>query len=73
MLTRILHNNEALITFIEQLNLDLSKSQKQHIINVADGLLVTDAPKTLAEIQLCPTWRIPSALHLGRRKIFASQ
>ncbi len=51
MLTRILHNNPALCTFIEQLNLELSAPQLRHVTNVADGLLVTDAAKTLAEIQ----------------------
>jgi hypothetical protein len=51
MLTRILHNSEELCTFIDQLNLKLSAPQRRHVINVADGLLVTDAPKTLAEIR----------------------
>jgi len=51
MLTRILHNNPQLCTFIEQLDLQLSAPQLRHVTNVADGLLVTDAPKTLAEIQ----------------------
>jgi hypothetical protein len=31
--------------------LQLSAPQLRHVTNVADGLLVTDAPKTLAEIQ----------------------
>jgi len=51
MLTRILHNNQELCTFVEQLGLKLSAPQRRHVINVADGLLVTDAHKTLAEIQ----------------------
>lgn len=51
MLTRILHNNPSLCTFVEQLDLPLSAPQRRHVINVADGLLVTDARKTLAEIQ----------------------
>lgn len=50
MLTRILHNSERLCTFIDRLDLKLSAPQRQHVIDVADGLLVTDAPKTLAEI-----------------------
>jgi len=50
MLTRILHNNPALCTFVDQLGLDLSVPQLRHVTNIADGLLVTDAPKTLAEI-----------------------
>ena len=51
MLTRILHNSAELCTFIDQLDLKLSVPQRRHVTNVADGLLVTDAPKTLAEIQ----------------------
>ena len=51
MLTRILHNSQELCTFIDHLNLKLSAPQRRHVLNVADGLLVTDAPKTLAEIQ----------------------
>jgi hypothetical protein len=51
MLTRILHNSPELCTFVNQLNLKLSVPQRRHVINVADGLLVTDASKTLAEIQ----------------------
>ena len=51
MLTRILHNNEKLCTFVDQLGLQLSAPQRRHVVNVADGLLVTDATKTLAEIQ----------------------
>ena len=51
MLTRILHNSQELCTFIDQLNLRLNAPQRRHVLNVADGLLVTDAPRTLAEIQ----------------------
>ena len=51
MLTRILHNSQELCTFVDRLGLELSAPQRRHVINVADGLLVTDAPKTLAEIQ----------------------
>jgi len=51
MLTRILHNSRELCTFVDQLGLKLSIPQRRHVINVADGLLVTDARKTLAEIQ----------------------
>ena len=50
MLTRILHNNKVLCTFIRQLDLKLSVPQLRHVTNVVDGLLVTTAPKTLAEI-----------------------
>jgi hypothetical protein len=51
MLTRILHNNPELCTFLDQLDLNLNLPQLRHVTNVVDGLLVTDAPKTLAEIQ----------------------
>jgi len=51
MLTRILHNNPELRTFIELLGLKLSGAQLRHVTRVADALLVTDAAKTLAELQ----------------------
>jgi hypothetical protein len=50
MLTRIVHNNENLCTFVDSLNLPLSKPQRRHVLNVADGLLVAEGPSTLAEI-----------------------
>ena len=51
MLTRILHNSSELCEFIKMLELKLSKPQQRHIINVVDGLIVTETSKTLAEIQ----------------------
>ncbi len=51
MLTRILHNSPKLCTFFEQLHLNLSKPQRQHILNLADALLVCDDKKTLAALQ----------------------
>ncbi len=51
MLTRILHNSPCLCTFIEQLGLSLSQPQLQHVLNLADALLVCDSTKTLAELQ----------------------
>jgi hypothetical protein len=51
MLTRILHNSEKLCTFFDQLNLGLSKPQRQHILNLADALLVCEDEKTLAALQ----------------------
>ncbi len=51
MLTRILHNSEALCTFYDQLSLELSKPQQQHILNMADALLVCEDEKTLAQLQ----------------------
>jgi hypothetical protein len=51
MLTRILHNSEKLCTFFDRLNLALSKPQQQHILNLADALLVCEDEKTLAALQ----------------------
>ncbi|MCL5995294.1 MAG: transposase, partial [Chloroflexi bacterium] len=53
MLTRILHNSPALCDFIEVLGLNasLSQPQVQHVLNLADALLVCDSDKTLAELQ----------------------
>lgn len=51
MLTRIVHNSSKLCAFIDQLNLDLSKPQRQHILNLADALLVCEDEKTLAALQ----------------------
>jgi hypothetical protein len=51
MLTRILHNSPCLRAFIEQLDLSLSQPQLQHVLNLADALLVCDSTKTLAELQ----------------------
>ena len=51
MLTRIVHNSAKLCTFIDQLDLNLSKPQRQHIRNLADALLVCEDEKTLAALQ----------------------
>lgn len=51
MLTRILHNSPALCDFIEQLDLCLSQPQGRHVLKLADGLLVCEGRKTLAELQ----------------------
>ena len=51
MLTRIVHNSVKLCTFIDQLELNLSKPQRQHILNLADALLVCEDEKTLAALQ----------------------
>lgn len=51
MLTRIVHNSAKLCTFINQLGLNLSKPQRQHILNLADALLVCEDEKTLAALQ----------------------
>lgn len=51
MLTRIVHQSPALVTFCESLELPLTEPQKRHLINLADGILVTEGKKTLANIQ----------------------
>lgn len=51
MLTRIVHNSAKLCTFINQLDLNLSKPQRQHILNLVDALLVCEDEKTLAALQ----------------------
>lgn len=51
MLTRILHNSDHLQSFVNNLNLDLSVPQKQHMLNMADALLVCEDTKTLAALQ----------------------
>jgi len=39
MLTRIVHNSPHLCAFLDQLHLDLSQPQRQHMLNLADALL----------------------------------
>lgn len=51
MLTRIVDNSEQLCTFFDQLELQLSKPQRQHLLNIADALLVCEDKKTLAALQ----------------------
>lgn len=53
MLTRILYNSKELTNFIDQLKIDLYKPQQQHILNMADALLVCEdgSAKTLAALQ----------------------
>ena len=51
MLTRILHNSPHLCAFLDQLQLDLSQPQRQHMLNLADALLVCEDEKTLAALQ----------------------
>jgi len=51
MLTRIVHNSPVLGTFLDQLHLPLSKPQRQHMLNLADALLVCEDTKTLAALQ----------------------
>jgi hypothetical protein len=51
MLTRIVHNSPALTAFLDQLQLTLSQPQRQHMLNLADALLVCEDHKTLAALQ----------------------
>src|SRR5438093_6530340 len=51
MVTRILHNSERLGALFDQLELTLYQSQRQHILNMADALLVCEEDKTLAALQ----------------------
>lgn len=51
MLTRILHNSDSLYSFFNELGLDLSLPQRQHMLNMADALLVCEETKTLAALQ----------------------
>jgi hypothetical protein len=51
MLTRILHNSEQLSSFFDRLELILYQPQRQHILNMADALLVCEDDKTLAALQ----------------------
>ncbi len=51
MLTRILHNSDQLHSFFNELSLDLSLPQQQHMLNMADALLVCEDTKTLAALQ----------------------
>ena len=51
MLTRILHNSDQLFSFFNDLGLELMVPQRQHILNMADALLVCEDTKTLAALQ----------------------
>jgi hypothetical protein len=51
MLTRIVHHSPKLCQWLDQLHLQLSQPQRQHILNLADGLLVCEDTKTLAALQ----------------------
>jgi hypothetical protein len=51
MLTRIVHNSPKLCAFFDTINLNLSKPQRQHMLNLADALLVCEDEKTLAALQ----------------------
>jgi hypothetical protein len=50
MLRRIVCNSVELVKFIVALGLRLSRPQKQHVLNLADAILVSDERKTLANL-----------------------
>src|SRR5262249_49416733 len=51
MLTRIVRPSPALDAFLASLRLDLSRAQRQHLLELTDALLVCESPKTLAALQ----------------------
>src|SRR5215468_9266858 len=51
MLTRIVRPSPALEAFLASLSLDLSRPQRQHLLELADALLVCESAKTLAALQ----------------------
>ena len=51
MLTRIVRNSPQLCAFLEQVPVELSKPQRQHLLDLADSLLVCPDSKTLAALQ----------------------
>lgn len=51
MLTRIIHQLPELVTLFEKLGVYLTAPQKQHLINLADAILATEAKNTIANLQ----------------------
>lgn len=51
MLTRIVQPSPALETFLDSLSLPLSRPQREHLQQLADGFLVCEGRKTLAALQ----------------------
>jgi hypothetical protein len=51
MLTRIVHPAPALENFLDALHLPLSRPQRDHLLQLLDGLLVSEESKTLAALQ----------------------
>ena len=45
MLKTIIHNSPQLVAFLLALNLKLSRPQFQHVLTVADGLIVGEGDK----------------------------
>jgi hypothetical protein len=51
MLKSILANSPTLLAFIAALQIALSKPQRQHVLNVVDGLIVGEGSKTLSALR----------------------
>ncbi len=51
MLTRILHHFDPVHSFFNELDIDLTLPQRQHMLNMADALLVCEDTKTLVALQ----------------------
>jgi hypothetical protein len=51
MLTRIVQPSPALESFLDSLHLALSRPQRDHLLDLADGVVVCDESKTLAALQ----------------------
>jgi hypothetical protein len=50
MLRRIVTNSVELVKFVFALGLSLSRPQSQHVLNLADAILVSDERKTIANL-----------------------
>ncbi|MGF1504741.1 MAG: transposase [Anaerolineae bacterium] len=50
MLIPIIHNSAALILFMSLMGLPLSKTQRQHVMTVVDGLVMGEGTKTLSAL-----------------------
>ena len=53
MLKTIISNSPALLGFVTALQIKLSKPQRQHVLNVVDGLVVGEGEKNLSALSPC--------------------
>jgi hypothetical protein len=51
MLKTMIRNSPALLTFIAALQIALTKPQRQHVLNVVDGLIVGETNFIVAGIE----------------------
>jgi hypothetical protein len=51
MLKTMIRNSPALLTFIAALQIALTKPQRQHVLNVVDGLIVGETNLIVAGIE----------------------